>query len=1104
MRLARTILPIAIIALACASAPADDLFSGIGRLFDDWGLFEGFTVSGSNTLTLQEHAIEGSQAAYEGQYWDTGTLVRRSSLHLEGPVWGNLGVQADISASGWGRNYSRYVLGYTAGDTALYFGDLNIRLTGNEFAGFSKTFQGWQLDQRLPNNGLMRAFYTTEKGLTRRETINGNNTSGPFFLRYTPIIEGSEVIKVDEEVVRFGRDYRLDYETGQLWFEPVDAPPRIIPSTSVISASYQSYGYESSPGVLYGARAEMPLLDDRMLLGVTALMQDRKEGQNAGDTAGFQEDIFNGSGSTGPFDVNFRPILPNGATVVFQGQRQTIDQSVVVLVDNAEQVQAVDYDVYQEIGRIIFRRAVPPTSLVIIRYYYDLGEPAVGTDTQVVGLDLGYRVAPGLNLRADWAQSDVGGQTGSGQALRASLSFARPDLTATAEFRDVQPGFSYIDTVGFQRRERGLNLASEWQVNDYISVYERFSDLDSDSGLLFGYSGYSGYSGGNFSTFAAGPAQATTSGLSVHTQRNDLGVDVRYPHWPTLSFTHQTLDNSGGTTGGSSRTTDALALRYSPEGLPFTINASLDRSSQLYLGTNSTDPLAGRRGSDTDQMQISATYTPSSTLSFAANLSGNSSSSIDGEDSSSGTVAQVSARWNPSSRIGLSLDLRQSQSDGAVTSGFYGGTGGFNTFALSPAQIPGNPGGGGGDDDDDDTEERARYEDTSATANLTWRPIDSVNLTLAAGQRDYRSGGGVGYLADSAQTYYNATVGWQPSRDWGLTATWGTDELRFLEEGRGAVLNDLFALGLNYRPEGQPWGLSLNLHKQTGSSPTYIGFGQSQIMRIVPTDLFDLSGELTYELAPGINLFGRLGRADYDSGYAVFTKDLGELGVRYRMDDLADMRFGYSFTRNITGEPELPLPGGSAGSLGGQDYIAHTFMFEIASNFSTGLSGGGGAGYQGYSGLSSFGGYGAGAGRGYGYGTGGYGTGGYGTGGYGSSSGGTGFGDFSGMSEYRSATGTGGYDTGSSFGFAPFGPGTRSGGTDFLTGAEDTRGSSAIYQPPTTGGTATGLGEFRQEQTDQVQAPFGPGRTEQPPPAPPEGLQDGGRDDARSWWQWYD
>jgi hypothetical protein len=123
----------------------------------------------------------------------------------------------------------------------------------------------------------VRGFYSTEKGLTRRETINGNNTSGPFFLRYTPIIEGSEVIKVDEQVMRFGQDYRLDYETGQLWFEPVDAPPRIIPSTSVISAAYQSYGYgRAAPAALRSAGGDAAARRPDAG-GCHRLMQDKRD-----------------------------------------------------------------------------------------------------------------------------------------------------------------------------------------------------------------------------------------------------------------------------------------------------------------------------------------------------------------------------------------------------------------------------------------------------------------------------------------------------------------------------------------------------------------------------------------------------------------------------------------------------------------------------------------------------------------------------------------------------------------------------------------------------------------------------------------------------------
>jgi len=1074
MRLRRLLPLIAVVVLLGApAAHAEDFFEGIGRLFEDWGVFQGMQVSGSNSFTLQQHALEGSESAFQGQRWDTDTLVRRSSLHIEGPVWENLGVQADISSTGWGDSYTRYVLGWTTAETALYYGDLNIKLGGNEFASFNKTLQGWQLDQEIPG-GLLRGFYSKEKGLTRRETITGNNTSGPFFLRFTPIIEGSEVVKVDEEVMRFGEDYRLDYETGQLRFEPVDAPPRIIPTTSTISVSYQSYGYDSSPGSLYGARAEIKLLDDNMLLGITGLMEDKQQQSGANDTAGYQEDIYQASGTTGPFDTNFRPLLPNGSTVIYNGERQTIDQTVVVLVDNVEQVQGVDYDVYHSIGRIIFRRAVPPTALVIIRYYYDLGDETFMGDSQIFGVDVGYRVSDDLTFRTDWAQSDQDGG-GTGQAWRSNLAYSQPDLTATLEYRDVQPGFSYVDTVGFQRKERGLNFATQWQANEHISLYERYSDLRSDSGLSFGSYG------GGLTTFGIDTAQdtGTQTTLENQTKRNDFGIDVNYPGWPTLSLTRQTLENRGGATTGRQQTTNMMSLNYSPYDMPFTVNFNLSNTELDYDATSETDRL---RSSSTDQMQVSATYTPSATLSLSGHYGTNSSSTAGATSSSDGTVTQLSARWTPSNDLSFSLDHTMSQSEGSTTSLF------------SPYQID-NPGGGGGGgvDDGDDTEERTRYEDANTRMDMSWRPTDDINLTLSAGFRDYSSGGGIGYLADSQQTYYNASLGWRPTDELSLTTTWGKDDQVFLEEGAGAVKNEMLALGVNYRPQNQPWGVTMNIHQQTGSSPTTISSGGNQVTRIVPTDLLDISGELNYELQSGVSLFGRLGRADYDSGYAAFVKDTSEIGVRYRMSELADVSFGYRFIKNISGNPALPLPGAGI-STASQDYIAQTFLLEVSSNFSSGLgsAGRGISGQSGFSGaLSSFGGYGAGRTSGYGYESGG-------------------ISDFSGSSTYN--RGTFGQ---SGFGSTPFGGmgGYTSRRTDFFAGSNDARGSSARYEGTTgRGGFETGIGDFEEQEETTVQqpAPFDESGRQQarPPFGPGEQGQDARarclQEGVDRWWQWYE
>jgi hypothetical protein len=522
-----------------------------------------------------------------------------------------------------------------------------------------------------------------------------------------------------------------------------------------------------------------------------------------------------------------------------------------------------------------------------------------------------------------------------------------------------------------------------------------------------------------------------------------------------------------------------LSLNYAPFELPFTMNFNMSNTELDYASEPDVDTISG---SSTDQMQISASYTPSTTLSLSGHYGTNSSTSRGAAGRSDGVVTQLSARWTPSSRLSFSVDHTRSESDGLISR--------FSTFQVD------NPGGGGGElpGGEDPVEERRSYEDANTRFDMSWRPADDLNLTLSAGLRDYTSGGGVGYLADSEQTYLNASLGWRPTDELSLTTTWGSDEQRFLEEGAGAVKNDMLALGVNYRPEGEPWSVSMNLHKQTGSSPTTISSGTERLTRIVPTDLLDISGELTYELRPGMSIFGRMGRADYDSGYAAFVKDTSELGLRYRLSELADISVGYRFIKNLSGDPELPLPG--TGAVASQDYIAQTFLVEISSNFASGLgsAGRGISGQSGFSGaLSSFGGYGAGRTSGYGYETGG-------------------ITDFSDRRSYNRGFGQSGVR--GSFG-GPGGPfSDRS--TDFFTGAEDARGSSVTYGRTTRQGDGfeAGIDDFEEREETEIEqpkVPFGEdgrGRQGPRPPGEMDDLEDARgrclREGVDRWWQWYE
>jgi hypothetical protein len=96
-------------------------------------------------------------------------------------------------------------------------------------------------------------------------------------------------------------------------------------------------------------------------------------GSDGPDTAAFVEDVFIGSGSTGPFDTRFAPILEDGAHAVVDGEAVTIAKALTVQLDEVEQQEGIDFDVYREVGRIVFRRVVPPTATVRVLYYYPVG-----------------------------------------------------------------------------------------------------------------------------------------------------------------------------------------------------------------------------------------------------------------------------------------------------------------------------------------------------------------------------------------------------------------------------------------------------------------------------------------------------------------------------------------------------------------------------------------------------------------------------------------------------------------------------------------------------------------------------------------------------------
>ncbi len=271
--------------------------------------------------------------------------------------------------------------------------------------------------------------------------------------------------------------------------------------------------------------------------------------------------------------------------------------------------EGIDYDAYRQIGRVIFRIGVPPTSLVRIQYYYELGETVLSQDAEVVGLDISYEASDNLWLKADIATSSTADN--SGTALQTAVSYRQPRFNVLATYRDIAPQFSYIDSSGFRRNDKGLKLDVGWQPAKHVRIQSQFSDLDSTQGLSFGYSGYGGGIGFDTGTSpyqaaAAVPAQ-TTPTQDVSTQRSDIQMQLDFPTWPTATLQRQTMSNAGGTQGDSDYEEISLNISH-PLTDALRLQASLSQTEQEYMGNESADA----SGSNTRQRRVSLSYSPSS------------------------------------------------------------------------------------------------------------------------------------------------------------------------------------------------------------------------------------------------------------------------------------------------------------------------------------------------------------------------------------------------------------------------------------------------------------------------------------------------------------
>jgi len=754
-------------------------------------------LSGRGSLWYRANSVTGSGAEmYTRQYWDTASVGSEAQLNLSGWALDRVRIDASVSQGPLGPRRTDFSVTYDAGPAQVSFGRVRPDMGVNEFVNFRKQLSGISVQGATPDTKVQYSMFASRiKGQVRREAFAGQDSPGPYHLRYTPIVDGSEVVKVDEQRMVRGEDYVIDYYGGWLTFA-VDfggnQQTTMIPATSTISVSYEQAGGEGGSGMIYGLRGTV-MAAQGLSVEAAYLTQQSDYGPATSTRSVARREEFIGAGSPGPFQLSYSPI---DAT-----------KPVLVYVDGALKVEGVDYLFNSASGYIQFTSPIPPGALVVVEYYQSVESGGSLGDKHLLGLTTNWAPQPNTNVSLALAASDSeGGPAGLAMSLQASSAFLDNRLNVRGRYENMEPTFSQIESVGFQQQARGFAVGADYRATDYVTANLDWQRHRTSTGLYFGPMG-GGYGTGSTSLSAAD--------FSVLTDQKTISVRAALPKAPEISLSRTMMSNQGA--ASSSYVSDALRVTHTLG--PFSGSLSLNRNKQGYTLLNTTE---GSGATSTSVVTTGAnaalSYAAGSKARMSLGLSTSSSSGNATQASSRGSTVDASATWNPTPGLALALTHSLSRSRGGYLSSVGGLTG---ATTVAPGTRVATASG------------QSQYTNarTGLSANYA-SPEGRYVVGLDFGFQTYH-GGTTAYLADSrsreASLYLHTAFSKTLAANLSLQQQW----LHYLS-GTGTSLQTRLAwLSLSYNPKrAEQYSLSCQyLHSDSG------GGGQTAGTRMLTMEL---------------------------------------------------------------------------------------------------------------------------------------------------------------------------------------------------------------------------------------------------------------------------
>lgn len=671
-------------------------------------LVSGLQWFGQKTVPFRWVHVSGSPNARRAFESNHARAANLTELTVMGRLLDLLDVNVALSDNRYGTDNRRVAARFRHGDLDVSIGDVTASLAGNSLVPFQRLVRGAVVEKQLGADTRLTTLVSTGKSPTRRVTVPGNNTAGPYYLNAFPIEVESVRVRIDDTEVP--RDaYIIDAYAGTITF----LGGRIVPQTSLLRVHFAVRSAGGASGPLYGARLSHRFHGGHSI-GVTAMLQETASGDSGGGAAGREriDDWPEGhADSAGPYQLRFGPVVrgservfvggvlqQSGTDYLFDADRGVIHFTRLILssepirilyrqvqdgdlqdripgddtlgpfrlsqapiVPGSERITVVDtlgvsvpqardrdYRIDPATGMVTFLQTPLSRGAVAVAVYRPRRAVTAEPAGRILGIDGTLRVGENAHLTAQLAKSGGEGASGSAVTLEGKVGLL-PDKENQPRLK-LGAAVKSIDP-GFMPFDGGNFLRNDRGVS-----------LDGE----FAVNPYVRvYSRWQQSRRPVAEGVSAVAAPIVTARESVSGASIRYPGWPTLSLQSRRLSQKGRS-GDANQASDSARLEYESGSFRAVAEWSHGETEGAYLVGAGAAPFGPAR---TETARLAFSYAPGGRFSISANAVHSDIRALVGgkEHETTAQSVDVSAVYRPSRAVQLSVSHLLSDSGTLAT-----------------------------------------------------------------------------------------------------------------------------------------------------------------------------------------------------------------------------------------------------------------------------------------------------------------------------------------------------------------------------------------------------------------------------------------------------